>query len=116
MIGKVGGDSFGEKLRSGLEQEGVDISAVGTVEDSSGVAVIVVSPEGDNIIIVTPGANSALRPPDLDANAETIRGARLVLAQLETPMDTIEYFQTCVSAKGFLLCSTLRLRTLSLRW
>jgi ribokinase len=91
MIGKVGSDSFGERLRSGLEHAGVDVSAVGTVEDSSGVAMIVVSPEGDNIIVVTPGANSALRPADLDAQVAMIRSAELVLAQLETPMDTIEY-------------------------
>lgn len=91
MIGKVGSDSFGDKLRSGLQQAGVDVSAVATVEDSSGVAVIVVSPQGDNIIVVTPGANAALRPNDLDAYLEMIRGAGLVLAQLETPMDTIEY-------------------------
>jgi ribokinase len=96
MIGKVGSDSFGERLRSGLEQAGVDILAVGTVEDNSGVAMIVVSPEGDNIIVVTPGANSALRPADLDAHVEMIRSAGLVLAQLETPMDTIEHLaQLC---------------------
>jgi ribokinase len=100
MIGKVGSDSFGERLRSGLEQAGVDISAVGTVEDSSGVAMIVVSPEGDNIIVVTPGANSALRPADLDAHVEMIHSAGLVLAQLETPMDTIEYLARLCERKG----------------
>jgi ribokinase len=100
MIGKVGSDPFGEKLLSGLEQAGVDISAVETVEDSSGVAMIVVSPGGDNIIIVTPGANSALRPHDLDAQVEMIRSARLVLAQLETPMDTIEYLAQLCKREG----------------
>ncbi len=100
MIGKVGSDSFAERLRSGLEQAGVDISAVGTVDDSSGVAVIVVSPQGDNIIVVTPGANSALRPPDLEANVEMIRSASLVLAQLETPMDTIEYLALLCEREG----------------
>ncbi len=100
LIGKVGSDSFGERLRSGLEQAGVGISAVGTVEDSSGVAMIVVSPEGDNIIVVTPGANSALRPPDLDAHVEMIRSAGLVLAQLETPMDTIEYLAQVCERQG----------------
>jgi ribokinase len=100
MIGKVGSDAFGDRLRSGLEQAGVDISAVETVEDSSGVAMIVVSPEGDNIIIVTPGANSALRPPDLDAQVEMIRSAKLVLAQLETPMDTIEYLAQLCEREG----------------
>ena len=100
MIGNVGNDSFGEKLRSGLEQAGVDASAVGTVEDSSGVAMIVVSPEGDNIIIVTPGANSALTPSDLEAHVEMIRGARLVLAQLEIPMDTVEYLAELCEREG----------------
>src|ERR1700749_4273297 len=100
MIGKVGSDPFGEKLLSCLEQAGVDISAVETVEDRSGVAMIVVSPGGDNIIIVTPGANSALRPHDLDAQVEMIRSARLVLAQLETPMDTIEYLAQLCKREG----------------
>jgi ribokinase len=100
MIGKVGSDAFGERLRSGLEQASVDVSAVGTVEDSSGVAMIVVSPEGDNLIVVTPGANSALRPADLDAQVEMIRGAGLVLAQLETPMDTIEYLAQLCERNG----------------
>jgi ribokinase len=100
MIGKVGSDAFGEKLLSGLDQAGVGTSAVVTVEDTSGVAMIVVSPEGDNIIIVTPGANSALRPPDLDAHVEMLRSARLVLAQLETPMDTMEYLATLCEREG----------------
>jgi ribokinase len=103
MIGKIGSDSFGEKLRSGLQQAGVDTSAVASVEDSSGVAMIVVSPEGDNIIIVTPAANSALRPPDLDAHIEMIRGAQLVLAQLETPLDTIEYLAELCQREGVAL-------------
>ncbi len=100
IIGKVGSDSFGENLRIGLEQAGVDISAVGKVEDSSGVAMIVVSLEGDNIIIVTPGANSALGPDELDAHVEMIRSARLVLAQLETPMDTIEHLAQLCEREG----------------
>ena len=96
MIGKVGNDTFGSQLRSSLEQAGVDVSAVGSVEDSSGVAVIVVSPEGDNVIVVTPGANAGLRPEDLDANIEMIRDAKLVLTQLEIPMETVDYLaQLC---------------------
>jgi ribokinase len=100
MIGKVGNDAFGKQLRSDLQQAGVDVSGVGQAEDSSGVAVIVVSPEGDNVIVVTPGANAALRPVDLDANAEAIRNAKIVLAQLETPMETIEYLAELCEREG----------------
>jgi ribokinase len=100
MIGKVGNDAFGNQLRSGLQQAGVDVSAVGQVDDSSGVAVIVVSPEGDNVIVVTPGANAALRPVDLDANLEVIRNAQIVLTQLETSMETVEYLAELCEREG----------------
>lgn len=100
MIGKVGNDAFGKQLRSDLQQAGVDVSAVGQVEDSSGVAVIVVSPEGDNVIVVTPGANAALRPVDLDGNVEMIRNAKIVLAQLEIPMETVEYLAELCEREG----------------
>ena len=100
MIGKVGNDAFGKQLRSGLQQAGVDVSVIEQVDDSSGVAVIVVSPEGDNAIVVTPGANSALRPVDLDANLEVIRNAQVVLTQLETPMETVEYLAELCEREG----------------
>ena len=100
MIGKVGNDAFGKQLRSGLQQAGVDVSGVGQVDDSSGVAVIVVSPEGDNVIVVTPGANAALRPVDLDANLEAIRNAQVVLTQLEAPMETVEYLAQLCEREG----------------
>lgn len=100
MIGKVGNDAFGKQLRSGLQQAGVDVSAVEHVDDSSGVAVIVVSPEGDNVIVVTPGANAALRPVDLDANLEVIRDAQIVLTQLETPMETVEHLAELCEREG----------------
>src|ERR1700761_6997490 len=100
MIGRVGNDVFGEQLRSGLQQAGVDISGVWQAEDSSGVAVIVVSPEGDNSIVVTPGANAALKPGDLDANIEVIRNAKIVLTQLETPMETVEYLAQLCEREG----------------
>jgi ribokinase len=100
MIGKVGNDAFGERLRSGLQQAGVDVSAVGIIEDSSGVAVIVVSPEGDNVIVVTPAANADLKPSDLDANIEAIRNAKLVLTQLEIPMETVEHLAELCEREG----------------
>ena len=91
LIGKVGTDTFGEQLLSYLKETGVDVNAVGKHEGSSGVAMIAVSPRGENSIVVTPGANARVTPDYLDIHWETIRGAGIVLAQLEIPIETVEY-------------------------
>jgi ribokinase len=91
LIGRLGSDPFGTQLRSHLESAGVDTAGVATSEGSSGVAVIVVSAAGENSIVVTPGANSRVIPQDLDQNLELIRQAGVVLAQLEIPIETVEY-------------------------
>jgi ribokinase len=91
MIGKLGSDFFGTQLRAHLQDAGVDTAAVSDISGSSGSAVIVVSPEGENVIIVNPGANAALTPEDIDANLEVVREAGMVLTQLETPLETVEH-------------------------
>jgi ribokinase len=91
LIGRLGSDSFAAQLRSHLDNSGVNTEGVRISEGSSGVAVILVSAEGENCIVVTPGANSQVTPQDLDSNIAIIREAGLVLAQLELPIETIEY-------------------------
>ena len=91
MIGRLGQDAFGDQLRTHMQSVGVDCSGIATSEGSSGVAVILVSGRGENCIVVAPGANNLVTPQDLDANAETIRGAGVVLAHLEIPLETVEY-------------------------
>jgi len=100
MIGKLGTDAFGAELRQHLRKSGIDVSAVGTAEISSGVAVILVSPTGDNVIVVTPGANASLSPADVDANLERIRAAGLVLTQLEIPIQTVEHLANVCAREG----------------
>lgn len=100
MIGRVGSDSFGREARAHLENAGVDTELVGTSEGPSGVAMICVSAKGENSIVVTPGANSLLRPADLDDHAAVIRGAGAVLAQLEIPLETVEYLSQICSRHG----------------
>lgn len=90
MVGRVGSDAFGETLRAGLVQSGVDASGVQTSPGPSGVAVIAVAPHGENAIVVTPGANGQVSPKDVDANAEAIRRAGAVMAQLEIPFETVQ--------------------------
>jgi ribokinase len=99
MIGRVGADRFGEQLRQSLADAGVDTSAIAVSEAPTGTAVILVEPAGENSIIVTPGANARLSPEDLDAQVDLLRGAAMVLTQLEIPLATVEHLAAiCVRA------------------
>jgi ribokinase len=91
MIGCVGSDAFGGQLRKGLDDAGVDSSGVSTVEGPSGVALITTSSQGDNNIVVVPGANEHLVPALLDEAAHLLENAGMILTQLEIPLDTVEY-------------------------
>jgi ribokinase len=100
MIGCLGNDSFGAQLRAHLESEGVDIGGIATSEGPSGVAVIVVSQAGDNSIVVTPGANAHITPKDIEHNIGIIREAGIVLAQLEIPIETVDYLASICAREG----------------
>ncbi|HEY2468146.1 MAG TPA: ribokinase [Terracidiphilus sp.] len=100
MMGRVGSDAFGVELRDSLERAGADATFVATSKGSSGVAMIVVSAEGENSIVVVPGANALLLPEDLDVNLELIRSAGIVLTQLEIPLDTVDHLAELCANEG----------------
>jgi len=100
MIGKLGSDAFGHLLRTSLDAAGVNTIAVGTVDGSSGVALIEVSSQGENSIVVAPGANSQLLPEDIDTNMKILCSAGLVLVQLEIPLETVAYLTTVCAREG----------------
>lgn len=100
MIGRIGSDAFGTQLISNLQSAGVDCNGVAHSEGSSGVAVILVSEQGENCIVVAPGANALLTPEDVDANLTTIRQAGMVLAQLEIPIETVEHLAEVCGREG----------------
>ena len=100
LIGRLGSDSFGEELLHGLQAAGVDTREVKQVSGSSGVAVIIVSDQGENCIVVTPGANALLTPDDLEEHVDQIREAGAVLTQLETPIETVERLAAICSKYG----------------
>ncbi len=91
MIGCVGSDSFGPQSREHLRSAGVDVEMVGASDGPSGIAVICVSSRGENSIIVTPGANASVSPAVIEQHASAIRGAGAVVAQLEIPLESVEY-------------------------
>jgi ribokinase len=100
LIGRLGNDTFGAELRTYLENSGVDITGVSTSDGASGVAVIVVSARGENSIVLAPGANAKVTPEDIDANISILRTAGLVLAQLEIPLETVEYLAQVCAREG----------------
>lgn len=84
MHGYVGADAFAGEALALLKQDGVDLSHVGATGDAAtGVALIAVSADGENQIVVAPGANALFAPhhlTDIDADA--------LLCQLEIPQAT----------------------------
>ncbi|MGX1473875.1 UNVERIFIED_CONTAM: ribokinase [Streptomyces canus] len=88
MIGAVGNDGFGPRLRSTLEHSGVTTDHLRTIEGPSGTAHIVVDDEGGNAIVVIPGANGTvdhLAPGD----EGLIASADALLLQLEIPLAAV---------------------------
>jgi len=100
MIAKLGDDAFSSTLRQGLEREGVDTSAIKAISGCSGIAVIAKDPAGENTIVVVAGANGKLAPVDLEENLHLIRDAGIVLCQLETPLETVEYLAVLTERFG----------------
>jgi ribokinase len=90
MVGAVGDDDFAQPLCDALAAEGVDIEHIAKVDHcSSGTASITVA-DGENSIIVVPGANAQLTPAHV-AHAQPVIGrADAVLVQMEIPLETVE--------------------------
>ena len=100
MVGAVGEDVFGASLLQGLDSESVETSAVTRIPGPSGVAQIQVADNGQNSIVVVPGANGKVDRATIDRQQSLIRSAGMVLLQLEIPTDTILHaLELCSTAK-----------------
>ncbi len=101
LISKIGTDLFGKALLKVFEEEGINTAFVFTdTEHATGIALITVDKNGDNCIVVSSGANAILLPEDLQDAAEAINEYSLVLMQLETPLETVEYVAAAAYKKG----------------
>jgi ribokinase len=90
MIGRVGGDMFGETLREGLRVYGVNVDGVVIDGDQpSGVALIAVDDAAENFIVVVPGANGTIGPNMIARLDAALPGAGVLLLQLEIPLDAV---------------------------
>ncbi|WP_282354489.1 ribokinase [Pseudomonas sp. PS01303] len=89
MVGCVGNDDYGVQLRDALLAEQIDCQAVSVVEDSSGVALIVVDDNSQNAIVIVAGANGAMTPAVIDQFDAVLQAAEVVICQLEIPDATV---------------------------
>jgi len=70
LIAAVGNDDMAEDALKLLRAAGVDLSATQYINgETTGVALIAVSPEGENLIVVCPGANNTLSAGDVESEA-----------------------------------------------
>jgi len=91
MIAAVGEDSFAGQATAYLMTNAVDTAAVQALPGvATGVANILVAEDGQNMIVVTPGANARLTPAMIDAAEATIASAQALVVQLETPLETVK--------------------------
>lgn len=87
FLGAVGRDAFGHQLSEALQQNGVQVDGLVQVDGATGTAHVCVLDDGENSIVVVPGANAA---DDLGAHAHAqIRGASYLVAQLERPVSLV---------------------------
>jgi ribokinase len=91
FIGKIGNDIFGKQTVEMLGKLGIDTTHVTISDRPSGVALINVDASGENSIAVASGANADLTPADIDAAENDIANAALIIMQLESPLETVEY-------------------------
>lgn len=90
MVGRLGQDRFAVELKERLQAAGVDTASVENVPGPSGTAIILVSSDGSNSIVVIPGANKSLRLADLSRYEGLFQDASIILSQLEIPIETVE--------------------------
>jgi ribokinase len=89
MLGMVGNDNYGKDLLDNLKMNHVESNLIMTSESkSTGLAIIMVNEDGDNSIVVISGANYEMNPDQI--TSECFDGSDYLLAQLETPIETIE--------------------------
>ena len=90
FIARLGADAFGNEALDAYQQEGIRTDFVIQDPDThSGVALILVNPNGENTVSVGPGANSRLTAGDVYAASAAIREADCLLVQLEIPVEAV---------------------------
>ncbi len=91
FVARVGRDAFGDASLAAFKTEGINTKYI-IMDDNarSGVALIMVNRQGENVIVVIQGANANLSPDDVFAAESAIKEANCLLVQLEIPLETVQ--------------------------
>lgn len=90
FIGTIGDDQIGQAMKSAFEQDGIDTTAITTIPNqSTGLAMIQVSDEGENSIVISAGANGDLSTELVEQHKGVIEQADILLMQLESPLQGV---------------------------
>ena len=90
MIGRLGDDPAGLMLRTALAEEAIALDGVATTPGTaSGIAVVILTPDGQNRILIVGGANALLSPADIAGHGGQFDAAGLLVCQLEVPLETV---------------------------
>jgi ribokinase len=101
FVARVGEDMFGSQAVAGFVQDGINVDYVFKDKTSpSGVALIFVAKDGENSIAVAGGANGNLSPADLEKAKPAVIHAKILVAQLETPLETVQAAAELAAAHG----------------
>ncbi len=85
LVGAVGDDAFAAPATASLRSAGVDLTALDVVGGPTGIAMITVAADGENSIVVLPGANGSVGADAVAAHADVVGAARVVVLQGEIP-------------------------------
>jgi ribokinase len=101
FIGCVGQDPFGDEALQQLRQNYINIDYVKRDDRvHTGAAYIIVNDAGENCIVVAGGANTCLRPADIEAAEAAIASSEVLVVQLESPLETVAAAVRLAAAKG----------------
>ena len=100
FIGCVGRDAFGERLTASLRDAGVHTGHLRKADRATGCASIYVTAEGQNSIVISPGANADVSAADVQVALADLTCDDLVLLQLEIPLETVRSALEAAKAVG----------------
>lgn len=90
MVGAAGRDSFAGDALALMKDAGVDLSGVAKTDEATGVALILVGGDGENMIAVVPGANGTMTAERAREAVADLPDNGIVLLQLEIPEEAVE--------------------------
>lgn len=101
MVGKIGDDDFGNKLLNQMESSGINTYYVRKINSApTGVSLISVDGEGTEAVVVAAGANTKINIRDINKAEGLIENSKIVLTQLEIPIETVKYGLKIAKKKG----------------